>query len=178
MTTNNSSHIPSQAFFGKPLHWLLLAIGLTMIPLWGFMLQRGFVWNEMHPALNAMLNGSCFIFLVAGKIAISKRNESLHRQYMVAAFITSSVFLASYLTRFYLSGTHHYQGAGWAKTLYLVILFSHMLLAACVVPMILRSIQLAFRGEREKHKRLVRWTWPIWAYVSITGVVVYFMLYC
>ncbi len=96
---------------------------------------------------------------------------------MIAAFTASCVFLVSYVARFLLSGTHRYAGDGWDKTLYLIILFSHMVLAAALVPLVLRSIYLAVKDQREKHRRIVRWTWPIWAYVSLTGVIVYMMLY-
>lgn len=141
------------------------------------MVQSGMGWEEIHPALNAMLNATCFVFLVAGRRAISKGKELLHRQCMLAAFGASSVFLVSYVARYMVSGTHRYQGQGWDKTLYLVILFSHMLLAMMLVPMVLRSIYLGLKNQREKHRRLAKWTWPIWAYVSVTGVVVYVMLY-
>jgi len=144
-----------------------------MVPL----LRRGAPWEQIHPAINAMLNASCFIFLLAGRAAIARGRERLHRKFMLRAFAASSVFLASYLLRFAMSGTHRYAGHGWDKGLYLAILFSHMLLATAVVPLVLRSIFLALKGQRKKHARLVRWTWPIWAYVSITGVVVYVMLY-
>ncbi len=159
------------------MNWLVLAVGLCFIPLAGYMLQTNMVWEEIHPALNAMLNASCFVFLIAGKVAIGKRREGLHRQCMMAAFTASSIFLLSYVIRFLTSGTHRYAGQGWDKTLYLVVLFSHMLLAIALVPLVLRSIHLAIKGERAKHKRMVAWTWPIWAYVSFTGVVVYVMLY-
>ena len=164
-------------FFGKPIYWLVLAIGLCFIPVFGYMLQSGMTWDEVHPAINAMLNASCFVFLVAGRRAIRKGHELLHRQCMIAAFSASSVFLVSYVARYMVSGTHRYQGQGWDKTLYLVILFSHMLLAMALVPMVLRTLYLGIKGHREKHKRIAKWTWPIWAYVSITGVVVYVMLY-
>lgn len=164
-------------FFGKPINWLVLAIALCFIPVAGYMLQSGMRWDEIHPALNAMLNASCFVFLVAGRSAIAKGRERLHRQCMIAAFTASSVFLISYVARFLTSGTHRYAGHGWDKTLYLVILFSHMVLATVLVPLVLRSIYLAVKDQREKHRRIVRWTWPIWAYVSLTGVVVYVMLY-
>lgn len=159
------------------MNWLLLAIVLCLIPAAGFMVQSGMAWEEIHPALNAMLNAICFVFLVAGRRAIKNGKELLHRQCMLAAFGASSVFLVSYVVRFLISGTHRYQGQGWDKTLYLVILFSHMLLAAALVPLVLRSIYLGLKNQREKHRRLARWTWPIWAYVSVTGVVVYVMLY-
>ncbi len=163
--------------FGKPLNWLLLAVSLCFIPLLGYMLQSEMTWNEIHPALNAMINASCFVFLVAGRMAISRGRELFHRQCMIAAVVASSVFLISYGTRYLISGTHRYGGEGWDKTLYLLILFTHMVLATAVVPMVLRSIHLAIKGERAKHRRIVAWTWPVWMYVSITGVVVYVMLY-
>ena len=159
------------------MNWLLLAIALCFVPLLGYMAQSGMPWNEIHPALNAMLNASCFVFLVAGRGAIKQGKEGFHRQCMVAAVSASSLFLISYVTRYMLSGTHRYAGQGWDKTLYLVILFSHTVLATMVVPLVLRSLYLGLKGRRKQHRRLVRWTWPIWAYVSITGVVVYFMLY-
>jgi len=167
----------SHEFFGRPINWLILAVALCFIPLLGYMLQSDMTWDQIHPAMNAMFNASCFVFLVAGRLAIAKGRELLHRHCMLSAFAASSVFLISYLTRYYISGTHRYAGHGWDKTLYLVILFSHMLLAIALVPMVLRSIYLGVKGQRAKHRRLVRWTWPIWSYVSVTGVVVYVMLY-
>ena len=167
----------SKDFIDKPFAWLALAIALTFIPLFGYMLQAGMEWDSVHPALNAMLNGTCLIFLCAGRYAIAKGRELLHRQCMIAAFASSSVFLASYLTRYAISGTHRYPGEGWPKTLYLVILFSHMLLAMVLVPLVLRTLYLGHKERREQHRRLARWTWPIWIYVSVTGVLVYLMLY-
>ena len=164
-------------FYGKPIGWLMLAIALCFIPAVGYMVQSGMAWEEIHPAINAMLNASCFVFLVAGRRAIAQGKELLHRQCMIAAFTASSVFLVSYVARYMLSGTHRYQGQGWDKVLYLVILFSHMVLAMVLVPMVLRSIYLGLKNRREKHRRLAKWTWPIWVYVSVTGVVVYVMLY-
>ncbi|MBT8493994.1 MAG: DUF420 domain-containing protein [Deltaproteobacteria bacterium] len=141
------------------------------------MAASGAAWEQLHPAINAMLNGSSTIFLFAGYVAVKKGNTELHWRSMLAAFIASSVFLASYLVRFYLSGTHKYPGTGADKIAYLVILFSHMLLAMVAVPMILRLLWLARTKEFDKHRKLARWTWPIWMYVSVTGVVVYLMLY-
>lgn len=164
-------------FFEKPFAWLVLAIALLFVPLLGYMLQADMEWNAVHPALNAMLNGTCFVFLVVGRAAIKRSHEAFHKQCMMAAFASSSVFLASYLARYAISGTHHYPGEGWAKVLYLIILFSHMLLAMVLVPLVLRSLYLGLKGRRGKHQRLARWTWPIWAYVSVTGVLVYLMLY-
>ncbi|HUH03015.1 MAG TPA: DUF420 domain-containing protein [Kofleriaceae bacterium] len=173
----STSADPARPFYGKPFAWLVFALVLLAIPLLGFMAQSGMRWDEMHPALNAMLNGSAAVFLAAGFAAIKQKNIALHRLCMVAAFTMSTVFLASYLARFAISGTHRYPGTGWDKTLYLIILFSHMVLAAVLVPMVLRALYLAWRKRFEAHRKLARYTWPIWMYVSITGVIVYLMLY-
>jgi len=134
-------------------------------------------WEEIHPALNALLNATSAGFLVVGFRAIKRRDIERHRFCMLGAFAASSVFLASYLLRFYISGTHRYPGTGWDKMLYLGILFSHMLLAIAVVPMALRSIFLGLKDRRDAHKRIASKTWPIWLYVSVTGLIVYLMLY-
>ena len=134
-------------------------------------------WEHIHPAINAALNGTCAILLVLGRIAIARREMDRHRSLMMAAFVTSTVFLISYLIRFATSGAHKYPGDGLDRILYLAILSSHMLLAVVLVPIVLRALQLALRGDFQKHMRVVRWGWPIWMYVSVTGVVVYFMLY-
>ncbi|MBS1117928.1 MAG: hypothetical protein H6Q90_156 [Deltaproteobacteria bacterium] len=133
--------------------------------------------DQIHPAINAALNGTCFVFLVLGRIAIARGDVALHRKRMLAAFTASSVFLVSYLIRFATTGAHKYPGEGWDKTLYLAILFSHMVLAVALVPLVIRTLQLAFGSRFDKHKRLVKATWPIWMYVSVTGVIVYLMLY-
>ena len=132
---------------------------------------------EVHPALNAALNGTCAILLVLGRIAIAKREMDRHRKLMLAAFATSTVFLISYLIRFATSGSHKYPGDGLDKVIYLVVLFSHMVLAVVLVPLVVRALMLALRGDFDRHIRVVKWGWPIWMYVSVTGVVVYFMLY-
>lgn len=132
---------------------------------------------ELHPLLNAVLNATSCCLLILGFRAIRTGNRLKHQKLMVGAFATSTVFLVSYILRFALTGTHKYPGSGWDKILYLVILFSHMVLAVAVVPLILRSLWLAFHQEFAKHKKLVKFTWPIWLYVSVTGVIVYLMLY-
>jgi putative membrane protein len=164
-------------FFGNPLAWVGFAVVLLAIPLTGFFLQSSMSWDQAHPAINALLNATSAVFLFVGFWAIKQRKLELHKRCMLGAFASSSLFLASYLARFYMSGTHRYPGDGWDKALYLVILFSHMLLAAAVVPMVLRSIFLGLKDRRDQHRRIARWTWPIWVYVSVTGIVVYLMLY-
>ena len=134
-------------------------------------------WEHLHPAINAALNGTCAVLLIAGRVAIARRDVAAHRRYMLAAFVTASVFLASYLIRFATTGAHRYPGEGWDKITYLLILFSHMALAVVLVPFVIRALQLALRGDFARHLRVVKWAWPIWMYVSVTGVIVYFMLY-
>lgn len=135
------------------------------------------------PALNATLNGLTAILLMCGFIAIKSGRSDVHRRFMVSAFITSAVFLACYLTYhfgmqyYYHRGVTRFTTPGLPRIIYLTILLTHTLLAVVVLPMILRVIYLAAKQQFEAHKRLARWTWPIWMYVSVTGVVVYVMLY-
>ena len=133
--------------------------------------------EQIHPAINAALNGTCFVFLVLGRMAIARGDDVLHRKRMLTAFTASTVFLISYLIRVVTSGSHKYPGDGLDKHIYLLILFSHMILAVVLVPLVLRALQLALRGRFPEHKKLVKYTWPIWMYVSVTGVLVYLMLY-
>ena len=133
--------------------------------------------EQIHPAINAALNLSSFVFLVLGRIAIARGDDATHRRRMLAAVTASAVFLVSYLIRFATTGAHKYPGEGWDKSLYLFILFSHMVLAVVLVPLLLGALRRALRGDFVAHKRIVRFTWPIWFYVSITGVLVYLMLW-
>lgn len=132
---------------------------------------------EIHPAINAALNLTSFVFLVAGRMAIARGDDALHKKRMLTAFASSSVFLISYLIRWATTGTHRYPGEGWDKTLYLFILFTHMVFAVVLLPLVIGALRRALRGEFDKHKKLVKFTWPIWVYVSATGVLVYLMLY-
>lgn len=177
MIVSDAPTSPSGDFYAKPFWWLVFAVVLLAVPVVAFMLHRGMSWEQMHPAINAMLNGSAAIFLSVGFWAIKKNRQEFHRRCMMGAFGASTVFLASYLARFYMSGTHRYPGDGWDKAVYLIVLFSHMLLAAILVPLVLRTMYLALRGRHAQHRKIARWTWPVWMYVSVTGVVVYLMLY-
>jgi putative membrane protein len=134
-------------------------------------------WSQVHPAINAALNLTCFVFLVAGRAAIARGDRALHRKRMLGAFTTSAVFLVSYLIRVATTGTHRYPGDGWDRVLYLVLLFSHMVLAVVLVPLVIGALRRALRGDYAAHRKIVRFTWPIWMYVSVTGVVVYLMLH-
>jgi uncharacterized membrane protein YozB (DUF420 family) len=134
-------------------------------------------WTQLHPAINAALNLTCFVYLVLGRIAIAHGDRALHRQRMLRAFTASAVFLASYLVRFATTGAHKYPGEGWDRIVYFVMLFSHMALAVVLVPLVITALRRALRGDYVAHLRVVRFTWPIWVYVSVTGVLVYLMLY-
>lgn len=127
--------------------------------------------------LNAFLNFSAACFLVAGRIFIAKRQVHCHRRAMVGAVAASGLFLVSYVIRVSLTGTHRFAGEGAARAAYLAILFSHMILAVLVVPLVIRLLYLVWKRRFHAHRRLARWTFPVWLYVSVTGLVVYVMLY-
>jgi uncharacterized membrane protein YozB (DUF420 family) len=129
------------------------------------------------PTLNAFLNAMSASLLVLGWTLSRRRNRAAHRRVMTAAFVCSSLFLASYLTYHALVGSVRFPGTGGARTLYLGILLTHTVLAAAVAPLAVTTFVLAWKGRLEKHRRLARWTLPVWLYVSVTGVVVYVMLY-
>ncbi|HEY4176298.1 MAG TPA: DUF420 domain-containing protein [Kofleriaceae bacterium] len=133
--------------------------------------------QQIHPAINAALNLTSFVLLVMGRMAIARGDEALHKKRMLAAFTTSSVFLASYLIRFATTGAHRYPGHGIDKIFYLVMLISHMILAVLLVPFLINALRQALRGNIDKHKKLVAYVWPVWVYVSVTGVLIYLMLY-
>jgi putative membrane protein len=133
--------------------------------------------GEALPPLNALLNAASGSLLLLGWRAIRRGDRERHRRLMIGAVGVSAVFLASYLTRVALTGTHRFPGDGWVRGLYLVVLVSHTLLAAAAAPMALRSLFLGVKGRFEAHRRIARITFPIWLYVSVTGVVVYVMLY-
>ena len=130
------------------------------------------------PALNASLNGLSTVLLFVGFIFIKSGNRDAHRKCMVAAFCTSAVFLVGYVTHKVLKGSHTpFGGEGAIAWVYYVMLITHVVLAMVMVPMIFMTMARARRGDFVAHKRIARWTWPIWMYVSVTGVLVYFFLY-
>lgn len=133
--------------------------------------------TELLPPLNAALNATSAALLLSGFAAIRRGRRELHRGLMLAACATSVLFLASYLTRMALTGTHRFPGDGALKAAYLAILLSHTVLAAAAAPLVLRTLFLAFRARFPDHRRIARATLPVWMYVSVTGVVVYLMLY-
>jgi len=126
---------------------------------------------------NAFLNGTSAVLLMAGFAFIRRRKIHLHRTFMLAALSASALFLVSYLVYHAQVGSVRFQGRGWIRSLYFAVLLSHALLAAAIVPLVLVTVWYALSGRFEKHRRIARWALPIWAYVSLTGVLVYLMLY-
>ena len=129
------------------------------------------------PSLNAALNTLSAVFLFAGFIFIKTKRRDAHRLCMLAALACSTLFLISYLTYHYQVGSVPFKGQGWIRPLYFSILLTHTILAAAVVPLALITLVRALRERFDAHRRIARWTFPIWLYVSVTGVVVYLMLY-
>jgi uncharacterized membrane protein YozB (DUF420 family) len=129
------------------------------------------------PALNAVLNGMSALLLGLGYLCIRLRRVTAHKVCMISAFGTSSIFLASYLIYHYQVGSMPFLGQGWVRPLYYAILLSHTVLAVTILPLALTTLYRAWRSQFVKHVRIARWTFPIWLYVSITGVIIYYMLY-
>ncbi len=129
------------------------------------------------PALNALLNASSAVLLVVGYRLIRQGRREAHRKAMTAALIVSALFLASYLVYHAQVGSVRFQKTGWIRPVYFSILISHTILAACVAPMALITVWRAWKGRFDRHRRLARITLPLWLYVSVTGVLVYLMLY-
>lgn len=129
------------------------------------------------PALNAVLNTITALLLVAGLRAILKGKKELHQKLMLTAFATSTLFLIGYLVHKIFHGPTSFQGQGVVRIFYFTLLISHTILAIVNLPLILRTFYLSLNGRFAEHKKLARWTFPIWMYVSVTGVIVYMMLY-
>jgi putative membrane protein len=135
------------------------------------------------PAVNGSLNALSAVFLTAGYIFIKRKNQNAHRNCMAAALVTSTLFLICYLTyHFYLAyylhkGPTKFTDPAWFRPIYLGILLTHTLLAVVILPMVIITLILAIKRRFEAHRKIARWTWPLWMYVSVTGVLIYFLLY-
>ncbi len=129
------------------------------------------------PALNASLNGVATVFLVAGYVLIRRRRIVAHRASMMAAVAASALFLISYVIYHANAGSRPFTGTGPIRAIYFFILLTHIVLAAAIVPMVLITLSRALRERFDRHAAIARWTLPIWLYVSVTGVVIYLMLY-
>jgi uncharacterized membrane protein YozB (DUF420 family) len=131
-----------------------------------------------HPALNATLNGASAILLAAGYAAIRSGKRRLHKRLMLTAFFVSCAFLVSYVIYHYrIHQVIHFQGQGWIRPIYFTILVSHTILAILIVPLIIITLRRALLDRFDKHRLIARWTLPLWFYVSVTGVIVYVMVY-
>jgi putative membrane protein len=128
-------------------------------------------------SFNAALNATAACLLLFGWFAIRRKREDIHKRCMSTAFVLSCIFLISYLTRISIEGVHRYPGEGWDRTFYLTLLSTHITLAASVPALAGRTMYLAIKRRIATHRKWARWTLPIWMYVSVTGVVIYLMLY-
>jgi len=129
------------------------------------------------PLVNAVLNTSATLCLLAGWRAIRRRDERRHCAFMIAALACSALFLVSYLVYHAFAGSRPYGGTGLLRAVYFLVLITHVVLAAAIVPLVLVTVTRAWRGQFARHRAIARWTLPLWLYVSVTGVVVYLMLY-
>ncbi|HTE88826.1 MAG TPA: DUF420 domain-containing protein [Terriglobales bacterium] len=131
----------------------------------------------IFPVINATLNGTSAVLLLVGHSFIKRGRMAAHRAVMISAVITSSLFLTSYLYYHYHVGSVRFPGHGWSRPVYYTILISHTLLAITIVPLVIITLIRALRERFDRHAAIARWTYPLWLYVSVTGVVIYFMLY-
>jgi putative membrane protein len=129
------------------------------------------------PVLNATLNGLAAIFLTAGYVQIRRGRRDVHKRCMLAALVTSALFLVSYVTYHLNVGSRPFPGHGFIRVIYFAILITHVVLAATTLPLALVTAARGLKGQYSRHVRIARWTLPIWLYVSVTGVVIYLMLY-
>jgi uncharacterized membrane protein YozB (DUF420 family) len=129
------------------------------------------------PALNAALNTTSTLLLLAGYVCIRRQQRVAHRNCMLAACVTSLAFLTSYLIYHAQVGHTRFMEPAWFRPIYLGLLFTHLVGAIAIVPLVLLTLWRAWRGRFEQHRRIARWTWPLWLYVSVTGVLIYWLLY-
>ena len=129
------------------------------------------------PTVNAVLNASSAVLLIVGYVCVRGGRIAAHKICMGLAFLVSTAFLASYLYYHFYAGATAFQGQGWVRFAYFALLISHTILAVTIVPLVLVTLTLALRGQFPQHKRIARWTFPLWLYVSVTGVLVYLFLY-
>lgn len=133
--------------------------------------------DSILPHLNAVLNATSFVLLVCGLFFILRGRVRMHRACMISALVVSGLFLISYVVYHAQYGSMRFKGQGFVRPLYFSILFTHVVLAVAIVPLVTVTLRRALRGDFVRHRRIARWTYPLWLYVSVTGVVVYVMLY-
>lgn len=165
--------------------WQGVLIGLVSALAFGFLLFLLYGRNAhavnterfaFLPALNAACNAITTFFILRGLVQIHKGNEEEHRHSMLGAFASSTLFLIGYITYHFVHGDSHFQGLGWTRPAYFSILISHIALSFIALPLVLTTFYLALSGRYQAHKKFARFTYPIWLYVSVTGVVIFFFL--
>jgi putative membrane protein len=161
--------------YGVSIAVVLVVVLLMTIP---NVLKVGSFDVSYAPLLHACINGACSVLLIAGLIAIKAKKIVLHRTFMMSTFVLSSLFLVSYVIyHSQKAAPVRFGGEGTIAYIYFFILITHIVLAAVILPFALFTISRAWRGEYEKHKKIARYTFPLWLYVTVTGVLVYLMLY-
>ena len=162
---------------------VIAGMSVAIVGLVGYLLlghqppSAGPAWVAALPLLNACLNAASAALLTGGWLFIRRRRVTAHKTCMVSALVVSTLFLVSYVTYHSIAGSRPFVGAGWIRLIYYPMLLSHIVLAAAIVPLALTTLYRALQGNFARHVRIARWTLPIWLYVSVTGVLVYWMLY-
>jgi putative membrane protein len=163
------------------LRWAIAFVTLAVNGLVAALVMRGSVApgviDTRLPAINATLNATSALLLIAGYRFIRRGRRSAHQACMLSALGVSALFLVTYVLHHYQAGSVRFVGPSWLKLVYLSILGPHIVLAAAIVPLALFTVSYAWRGELARHRRWARWTFPLWLYVSVSGVAVYFLLY-
>lgn len=131
----------------------------------------------IYPVIDAVLNGTSAVLLLVGRSYIKRGRMAAHRAVMITALVSSALFLTSYLYYHAHVGSVRFQGHGWSVPVYFTILISHTILAVVIVPLVIITLSRALRERFDSHRKIARWTFPLWLYVSVTGVVIYLMLY-
>lgn len=178
MSTNHKKVLPDnypKYIWGITIVAVIIILGTNYIPRSTSNVLFG-IDLTILPLFNAIVNGVTFILLIGALVAILRKNVTLHRRLIYAAFILTFLFLVSYLTYHTMVASTTFGGEGFIKVLYYFILITHILLATTVVPLALFSAARGINMEVEKHRRIARWTMPIWLYVSLTGVIVYILV--
>ena len=155
---------------------LVVFVGVSFV-LFGLGDRPSAEGRSILPEINASLNGLSGLFLIVGYVLIRQRKITAHKSCMLTAFVLSSLFLITYLIHHYQVGSVPFEGQGWLRVLYFSLLIPHVVLAAVVVPLALTTIHKGWKSRFDKHVRIARWTLPIWLFVSVSGVLVYVMLY-
>jgi len=171
--------VPVEDRLARPVIALLsvVIVGLVAVLLLGRSPGAPIVDVSALPSLNAALNASAAMLLTTGWLSIRRRRVGAHRACMLAAAVVSMAFLTSYVIYHALAGSRPFGGRGWLRGVYVVLLLTHVVLAAVMVPFVLTTLWRGLRGDFARHVRVARWTLPVWLYVSVTGVLVYWMLY-